>query len=218
MASDIDICNLALSHLGDIANISDLNEGSSQADHCRNFYPIARDLCMEMNAWDFATRRAVLALLSDAPASSWTYAYALPASCLRVLAVLDTNFDERNTLPYIIESQDDGSRVLYTNQVSATIRYTAKVTDTTQFPPLLLDTLGWLLASYLAGPILKGQEGIAAGRAAYTTFTGQMAHAQSSNANQQQDPPRHVPGSIAARRGCLGSTYPGYPTQTGEVL
>lgn len=217
MASAIDICNLALSHLGDIANVSDFNEGSAQADHCRNFYPIARDLVLEAHSWDFATRRIAMAQPSTAPPSSWSYAYVLPSDCLRALAVLDINFDERTTQNFIIESQDDGTRVLYTNMVNATLRYTVKVTDTTKFTPLFQDTLAWLLASYLAGPITKGQEGIAAARAAYQTYTGQLERAKASNANQEQEPQRHVPGSIAARRGCVLPSYPGiYPYLGGN--
>lgn len=218
MASQIDICNIALSHLGDSANITDLNEGSAQADHCRVFYPNARDVALEMGIWDFATRREVLALVADAPPSSWAYAYSLPAACLRALAVLDVNFDERNSQRFIIESLDDGTRVLYTDQVDATLRYTKKVTDTTQFTPLFVDAVGWLLASYLAGPVIKGQEGQAAGRAAYQTFIGQIANAASSNLNQQQNQQRHVPSSISARRGCGLPGDPGYFPYSGGNL
>ena len=60
MASEVDICNLALSHLGDTATIASLDppEGSAQAEHCARFYPIARDSLLEMHAWGFATSRA----------------------------------------------------------------------------------------------------------------------------------------------------------------
>ena len=45
MASAVDICNLALSHLGDTATVASLDppEGSAQAEHCARFYPVARD-------------------------------------------------------------------------------------------------------------------------------------------------------------------------------
>ena len=53
MASEIAICNLALSHLGDAANIASIDppEGSAQAEHCATFYPIARDSLLEMHDW-----------------------------------------------------------------------------------------------------------------------------------------------------------------------
>lgn len=217
MASDIGICNMALSHLGDAANVSDFNEGSMQADQCRTFYPIARDVCLEMGEWDFATRRIQPALISNPPPSSWLYAYALPADCLKALAVFGVSTDERITQPFIIESASDGTRVLYTNQVNAILRYTLKITDTSQFSPLFEDAVGWLLASYLSGPIIKGDQGIQAGRAAYSTFLGQLGNAKSSNDNQQQQAQHHVASLIAARRGLLPYGYPGYfPYNCGD--
>ena len=43
MSSVVDICNIALSRLGDRATVTSIDppEGSAQADHCRRFYPIA---------------------------------------------------------------------------------------------------------------------------------------------------------------------------------
>ena len=45
MATEVDICNLALAHLGDDATIASLNppEGSAQAEKAARFYPIARN-------------------------------------------------------------------------------------------------------------------------------------------------------------------------------
>ena len=36
MASDVQICNIALAHLGDTATVASINppEGSAQAEHC----------------------------------------------------------------------------------------------------------------------------------------------------------------------------------------
>ena len=69
MASDTDICNLALSHLGDEASVVTIDppEGSPQADHCARFYPIARDSGLQMTAASFGHRRAGLGLVAAAP-------------------------------------------------------------------------------------------------------------------------------------------------------
>ena len=89
MASEVDICNLALGHLGDAATVSSLNppEGSAQAEHCARFYPIARDSLLELHAWNFSTTRVALASLgSDWP--EWQYCYACPTDAVNLLAVL----------------------------------------------------------------------------------------------------------------------------------
>ena len=41
------------------------------------------------------------------------------------------------------------------------MRYQSLVTDTTTFSPLFVVTLSWHLASMLAGPIIKGDQGAA---------------------------------------------------------
>lgn len=209
MASDVDICNLALGYLGDEASVSSIDppEGSAQADHCARFYPIARDALLEMHAWGFATRRAQLALLGSSW-PEWQYAYAVPADALNLLAVLAPDATDDYSAefalpgcapaavnrgvgiytpqPFEAEALDSGAQVIYTNQENAVLRYTALVSDTTQFSPLFVEALAWLLASKLAGPILKGDAGAAAARNCYQMFRAAYAQATVSDANQRR--------------------------------
>ena len=84
MASEVDICNLALARLGDNATVASIDppEGSAQAEHCARFYAIARDSLLEMHAWKFATRRVQLAKLT-VPSWDWSFAYAEPTGALQ---------------------------------------------------------------------------------------------------------------------------------------
>lgn len=213
MASEIDISNLALSHLGDEANISDFQEGSANADHCRMFYPIARDVLLEMHPWTFSMRRITPALLSDMPPSMWAYAYALPTDVSRAITVLPPGEDDECEQKFILETQADGTRILLTNQQDAILRYTVKITDTTKFSALFVDALGWLMASYVAGPLIKGQEGVKAGRDAYQTFMGQFAVASGTDAKQSYSTQPSDSSTIDARRGVIAThnaPYRGY--------
>jgi hypothetical protein len=207
MASEIDISNLALSHLGDAANVSDFDEGSAQADHCRRFYPIARDSLLEMHAWSFATRRIALPELTNPPESMWAYAYGVPSNMARALAVLSPVGDDKDTQDFIIETGSDGLRVLFTNQAEAMLRYVVKITDTGQFSPLFVDALTWLLASYVAGPLIKGDAGIKVGQAMAGAFRTQFAIATAADANQQQTKLNEMPSAIAARGALQNSPY-----------
>lgn len=192
MASEVGICNLALSHLGDSATVASINppEGSAQAEHCQQFYPLARDTLLEMHAWRFATRRASLPLL-DVPAWEWQYAYAAPNGLLRVLSVISGDASsETETEPYEVETADSGATIILTNLELASVRYIAATTDTSKFSPLFTDTLAKLLASYLAGPVLKGDAGISAARAWYQVFLRQFAMAAASDASQRSGDPR----------------------------
>lgn len=204
MASEVSIANLALSHIGDRATVSSLSppEGSAQAEHAARFYPIARDVALEMHAWSFATKRTALAdlsLVATVP-SPWQFAYALPSGCLKILSVLSPEASaDSETEPFEIEVGADGSAVIYTDVEDANVRYVARVTDTTKFSPLFTDALGWLLASYLAGPVLKGQTGATAAKTCYQTFWQQYQLAAMSDANQRKNRPAHTAPWVAAR-------------------
>lgn len=115
MASEVDIANLALSHLGDAATVSSFDppEGSAQAEHCNMFYPIARDELLEMHQWNFNTTRIVLAPLAVTPPSSWQYAYSLPNDVLNAISVMavDAADDASVSLPTegsFVSSLDSG--------------------------------------------------------------------------------------------------------------
>lgn len=207
MASALDICNLALAHLGDSANVSSIDppEGSAQAEHCARFYPVARDSLLEMHNWSFATRRTQPALLAEDIDTAWSYAYAAPTGLVKPIAVVTPGaLDTADSEPYAMEALATGVVVIYTNVENAVLRYVARVTDTTKYSPLFVDALSWLLASYLAGPIIKGDSGVSAGRAAFQTFTGQFQRAASSDANMQNVRHEYVPESIKARGACYG--------------
>lgn len=196
MASEVDISNLALGHLGDVANLQSISppDGSAQADHCQRFLPIARDSLLEMHDWSFATRRTALAQLSTNPSSSWAYAYSTPANMINAVSVLDpaaaddtsvpvqapnawletplVNVGVYTPQPFTIETATDGTEILLTNMLNAVLRHTFRQTDTTRFSPLFVDTLSWYLASMLAGPVIKGKPGVAMAQACLMTAFG----------------------------------------------
>lgn len=162
MASEVDICNLALAHLGDDAILSSINppDGSPQSQHCATFYPVARNSMQDVHNWSFCTTRVTLALLSTTPLSGWQYTYALPSDMVSALSVfLAGSADDNDPQPYEIEQTQAGVDVLYTNAPNAILRYVRNVTDPSTFSPLFVDALAWLVASYVAGPLIKGAKG-----------------------------------------------------------
>lgn len=201
MASEVDICNLALARLGDNATVASIDppEGSAQAEHCARFYAIARDSLLEMHAWKFATRRVQLAQLS-AESWNWSFAYAGPNDSLKLLAVLPVSADsDADTQEYETETDSSGNPIILTNQEAASLRYVANVTDTTVFSPLFVDSLAWLLASYLAGPVIKGDTGAAMSRTCLQSFMIAFSNAKVSDANQRKVRPEHTPAWIGGR-------------------
>lgn len=215
MASEIDLANLALAHLGDDATVANFTppEGSAQAEHCARFYPIARDSLLEQHTWGFATRRIVLnAVTYTDPTGYWAYAYALPNLCIKIVDVLppgatsstpltsypmstlveNGNLVGASGIEFTVETDGNGNKVLLTNQVGAVAVYIVQVTDTNKFSPLFADTLSWYLASYLAGPVLKGEVGRAEAKGCFAIAMQLMGKAAVSDANQYRKSTNNV--------------------------
>ncbi len=243
--SAVTICNLALSHLGDTAQVASIYppDQSVQAQLCARFYPIARNSLLEMAAWGFATRRIQLAKVSnptvntvtwpsgatETSCGTWRFAYALPAGVVNVLAVIPAlaSNDYQESLgrfehdhlraayaagympvpgapldvpqPYAIETQADGSQIVLTDVPDAVLRYTTLVEDTTKFSALFALALSYLLASMLAGPIIKGDVGIQTAAAMLQAFNGIKGQAEASDANQRKTRVEPAVGWIRGR-------------------
>lgn len=204
MASDVDVCNLALAHLGDRANVSSINppDASMQAGHCARFYPIARNMVLESHEWGFATKRGTLALLTVTPPPGFCFVYQLPTDCLNIIDLIrpfDPTFhalygagrvDDEDwklePVPYELETLNDGTQAIYTDLEDAQIRYVASITDITKFSTQAVDAIGWLLASYLAGPVVKGAEGVEMAADCMKAYTASLSQAQANDANNRR--------------------------------
>lgn len=201
MTSVVQICNMALARLGDEATVSSIDppEGSTQAEHCAMFYPQALSSLLEMYPWNFATKSAPLALLNIAAPAPWQFAYAMPAGCLRVLQVFDgVQIPGAAQAPYAVEV--GGSQpVLLANTPTAWAQFVFLQTDPQRFSPLFVDALSWLLASQLAGPLLKGDAGAAMSKSCLQQFGYIMQMARLSDARQRRVEPTAQPAWIAGR-------------------
>jgi hypothetical protein len=175
MASVVQICNMALSHIGSDARVSSISppDGSVEAGHCATFYDQARTEMLEPGNWAFALKRQALAQVTNT-SNAWAYAYAKPADCQRALRVLRPNVtvtvftqdivsahtDDRDSAAFDLEGE-----VLYCNEPDAVLVYVRDVTDTNKFTASFTTAFSYLLGSYLAGPIIKGNEGVRVGDA-----------------------------------------------------
>lgn len=200
MATEIDICNLALAKLGDSATVSSISppEGSAQAEHCARFYPIARGVFLESHNWNFSTKRKALGLLTS-DSFNWSFAYSVPSDCLKVISILPPDGgSEDDSQEYEIES-GDSSNIILTNQEDAVIKYIQLVTDIRFYSSLAVDALSWLLASYLAGPLIKSDAGAAAATKCYQAYRIALGKAAVEDSNQRKVRPDHNPDWISNR-------------------
>lgn len=87
----IDICNVALSSIGDAGQITSLDDGSEQAALCKKFLPEARDALLQMRQWGFALRRKQLVAIQRPEMTAYQHfnsCYVLPKDALNAFRVL----------------------------------------------------------------------------------------------------------------------------------
>ena len=138
MASTVDICNGALNQLG-ATTILSLTEDSKNARLCNSRYTQVRDGLFRTHPWNCLQKRVELAADTDAPAWGFSYAYTLPADCLRLLKILD----------YDSNYKVEGRKIL-SNTSSMKILYIGRITDPNEYDELLRETLSASLAADIA--------------------------------------------------------------------
>jgi len=138
MASTVDICNGALNQLGATAILS-LTEDSKNARLCNSRYTQVRDALFRTHPWNCLQTRLELAASTDTPAWGFSYAYTLPADCLRLLRILDYDSSHRV----------EGRKIL-SNASTMKILYISRVTDPNEYDELLRETLSAALGADIA--------------------------------------------------------------------
>jgi hypothetical protein len=215
VASVVDICNTGLGLIGDRATLSSIDppEGSAQGDHCARWWPIARDEALASYDWNFASTTASLALLDDSVNDhpNWPYAFALPNDCVVARELVLPNgstipLDSGNEAEWELAQTDANAPVLFCAYEEVSLRFTKRLTNPLRYPPKLVTALGYLMGSYLAGPVIKGKAGMQTSVGMRQYWDKFSAEAAVVDANQRRHRARHTPSSVRARGATLTRT------------
>lgn len=150
MASQADICNLALSFLG-AGTITAITDNTTAARVLTAEYPFVRDSELRARRWRFSIKRTTLAALSTAPASGpYNTQFQLPVDCLAVLMAGDgwpgADLSDYRSSPstdgYVVE----GNQILTNLPAPLSLRYTAQITDTGTFDACFVNAFAAMLA------------------------------------------------------------------------
>ena len=146
MASTVEICNGALNQLG-ATTILSLTEDSKNARLCNSRYTQVRDSVFRSHPWNCLQKRVEIAADTTAPAWGFSYAYTLPADCLRLLRILD----------YDSNYKVEGRKIL-SNTSSMKILYIGRVTDPNEYDELLRETLSAALGADIAFAVTSNNQ------------------------------------------------------------
>lgn len=170
MASEVGICNIALSRLGIDQLIESLDDPNTRARQCRLHYAEVRDQVLQDFPWNFAQTVVALAPVANVEVPGWGHVYRYPSDCLRAQVVTndsgsrlpqlasfwtydiwdyDAQFPQANRIPFRIMADPltAGARIIVTDISEAYLWYTRQVTDPNQMPALFRSALSWRLAS-----------------------------------------------------------------------
>ncbi len=175
MANKVSMCNAALTKLG-VDRITALTDDTEAGRVCSVRFQEILEYMLERYDWTFATGRAQLAALSDAPDFEYTYQFQLPTDCLHVRS-------EYNDYPYKKEG-----RLLLADSTPLQIIYTKNVTDMNELSPGFREAFAFYLASELAVPLVGSRALSETKRAEYKlTFGSAIAKDAQQDTQPEQD-------------------------------
>ena len=165
MASEVSICNQALSWLGGNLIIS-LEDGSTEAIICKANYALLRDTVLEEGKWAFATRRYVLSTPDPEP-PPWGYRtkFALDTSVLTVIEATDIDSAQAG----FFGSNDQGAnnsgdldwrkeeQFIVCSVDRVYVKTIVRITDVNRFTPTFNQALSTRIAADIAVPLTESQ-------------------------------------------------------------
>lgn len=188
-----EIANIALAHIGN-GEISDFDTSSNDgARQCRAHWDLTRDSMLRQHAWNFAIKRIGLVQSSN-PVSGYDHAYVLPSDFLRALVLNDTEAWEPSD-KYAIEGG-----LLLTDEDTATIRYVARIEDTSKWDPLFIEAFSLMLAAKICTNLADAPNMGANLRQQAQYLTG-VAMQRDANENQKKSPSQAARSKFIVARG-----------------
>ena len=165
MATQVEICNMALTRIGVKKLISAIDDGSTEANMCDLYYDEVRRRCLTKGDWTFARKRLDLTTEAGDPPAAWAYQFQVPSDLLvgrRIDDGMQTPSNIDGIILYTMEwSPDSIKKLVYTDQEDACLIYTWDQDDEAQFDAFFTSYFAWVLAGELAMALhnnLKRQE------------------------------------------------------------
>lgn len=149
MASQVEICNQALSKVG-ADRITSLLDDTPQAKLLNAIYGVKRDAELAARPWSFAITRALIPASSTAPAFGWARAFPQPSDYLAMVQVGETYAFYDNSSGEFGGGalfEIEGGAVLTDQSSPLAIRYISRITNAGLYPPLFVEAFACRLAA-----------------------------------------------------------------------
>lgn len=158
MASKTEICNMALSLLGEKSDIQDIdNEASRQAKVCRLWYTQSRKETLAAFDWNFARHEEALADLGSPP-DNWGYRYQYPSGIIKMREI--KRIPGTDEIKFEVRSKTISGleKVILCDVGDAVGIMTLDITTTDMFTPWFTKTMALSLAGNIAIDLTQNRE------------------------------------------------------------
>ena len=211
--TEIDLCNNALSMIGQGTHISSLTENKKEADACKRLLPVTVARCLDKFNWSFARRDEVITadfLLTDALCLPWKYVYKIPSDVMRLLYAVpmeassaSESIGYHGQIRFNVRNYKDQKVIATDHEAPFIIQYQADISDISIFPPTFCEGVEAALASALAADLIKGIEGVKVSQAMAQIAFQNLEHASALDAQQgaQSIEPVEEDRLVASRHG-----------------
>jgi hypothetical protein len=195
--SKVDICNMALSHLGNYGSVTDIDAPENDKELLfKTWYDNSRETLLRNTMPNFAIKRDKVSKEAVAPSFGYSYGYAYPQDCIKLLGIGNvedkrTDFAVEAGIIYVDDDYEEGMP----------IRYIYNEKDVTKFTADWAELLSWYLASNVCLSITQDNQ-----RKAYIDQILPLKMTAVSSVSAQENPPIRV--SYSRFQGARFSNYP----------
>lgn len=151
--SKVDLCNMAIGHLGSFGTVSDIDIPESDVEATfALWYDISRQTFLKMTMPNFSLARRSIALVSETPPLPFSFSYAYPSDCLKVLGIGNIEDKVNN---YTVEADRIYTDVEYLDGLP--LRFIKDIQDVTSMSPEFKMGFSWFLAGNVAMEITQDE-------------------------------------------------------------
>lgn len=152
--SKVQICNMALSHIGG-GRISSLDENSEKARQLNLNYDNCLETVLRAFPWNFARKIEILALTDDST-PGWRHVYQYPPNCANLLRIFHERYARKNDDCFKVEFSvftNGTEKFIATDLEEAYAEITMRITNPTLYDPAFVKAFSYLLAAEICNAI-----------------------------------------------------------------
>lgn len=192
MASEVDICNIAMHKLGANRVTSLDTPDNFEAELCAVNYPLVRDSVLEEHAWSFALKRIVLNPTGNPPAWGSDTEFQVPEGVLTIIRLYDNPNVASPVAPETWRREGD---YVYASSAKVYALCVMRITDTTRYPALFRALVSVRLALELCMVVTENKELIGQLMQEYSYKVREAAAADGIQARREKVQARRLTGA-----------------------